>query len=112
MELDYILIGERMKKARQDKGYSQLQLSEILNISDVYLKRLEKGKTRVSLSKLAQICDVLDVSVCEILTGVAKKSKEYMYKDIIEVLDKCTPEKRRLIYHMATLVANIKSKNE
>lgn len=109
MEIDYNLIGARLKKARLQKGFSQVKLSEILDVSEVYLSRIEKGKTRISLKRLVQMSEVLDISICEIITGSAEKSKEYLYREILEVLEKCTPEKRKLIYHMAMLVANVKN---
>ena len=109
MEIDYNLIGARLKKARLQKGFSQVKLSEILDVSEVYLSRIEKGKTRISLKRLVQMSEVLDISICEIITGSAEKSKEYLYHEILEVLEKCTPEKRKLIYHMAMLVANVKN---
>ncbi len=109
MIIDYELIGERLKKARQEKGYSQVYLSEILDMSEVYLSRIEKGKTKISLTRLVQICEILEVSISEVITGVSMTSNEYLYKDFIEVLEQCTPEKRKLIYHMAVLVCNIKN---
>ena len=40
MEIDYNLIGARLKKARLQKGFSQVKLSEILDVSEVYLSRI------------------------------------------------------------------------
>ena len=109
MEIDYKILGERLKKSRKQKGYTQAQLAEILDISEEYLSRMEKGNTKLSLARLIQICEILQVSICEIITGVGKQTKEYLYKDFIEILEICTPEKRKLIYNMAILVAKIKT---
>ena len=109
MKIDYELIGQRLKKARQEKGLSQVYLSEILDISEVYLSRVEKGRTKISLTRLIQICEILDVSISEIIEAVSATPKEYIYKDFIDILEQCTPEKRKLIYHMAILVCNVKN---
>ena len=77
MEIDYNLIGERLKKARLQKGFSQVKLSEMLDISEVYLSRIEKEKTRISLKRLVQMSEILDISISEVITGSAEKSKEY-----------------------------------
>ena len=52
MKIDYEIIGKRLRKARQEKGFSQVYLSEILDISEVYLSRIEKGKTKIRLTRL------------------------------------------------------------
>ena len=109
MRIDYEIIGERLKKARQERGFSQVYLSEILDVSEVYLSRIEKGRAKISLTRLVQFCEILDVSMSEIIEGVSVTSKEYIYKDFIDILEQCTPEKRKLIYHMAVLVCNVKN---
>ena len=47
MEIDYKILGERLKKSRKQKGYTQAQLAEILDISEEYLSRMEKGNTKL-----------------------------------------------------------------
>lgn len=62
MGLDYKLIGERLKKARIKMGYTQDELSELMQVSVAYLSRIETGKTNISLKRLVQFCDHTNVS--------------------------------------------------
>lgn len=105
MQIDYGVIGERLKEARKKKGYSQNKLSEIVDVSVVYLSRVEKGSSQINLKRLSELCNVLDVSMAEILTGVEKESKQYLNKELYNVIMDCSPEKQRLIYQIAKLVA-------
>ena len=50
MAVDYKLIGERLKKARLEKGMTQDNLAESLNVSIAYLSRIETGTTKVNLT--------------------------------------------------------------
>lgn len=104
MQIDYELIGERLKKARVEKGYSQEITSEKLDISVAYLSRIERGTSKINLTRLSEICDILDVSIAEILTGVEKESKQYLNEDLYNIIIQCSPEKQRLIYKIAKLV--------
>lgn len=55
MAVDYKLIGERLKKARLEKGMTQDNLAESLNVSIAYLSRIETGTTKVNLKRLSEI---------------------------------------------------------
>lgn len=104
MQIDFELIGQRLKKARKDKGYSQAYAAERLDISVVYLSRVERGTARINLKRLSELCDLLDVNIGEILTGVEKQSKQYLNEELYDIIMQCSPEKQRLIYKIAKLV--------
>ena len=55
MSLDYSIIGERLKKARITKGFTQEQLAEKIDVSVAFLSRVERGKAKVNLNRLNQI---------------------------------------------------------
>ena len=46
MEIDYKVIGQRIKEARRGRGWSQEQLSEELDVTTVYISRVERGSTK------------------------------------------------------------------
>lgn len=62
------IVGERIKEAREKKGYSQKQLSEKLELMAVYtcrgsISRIENGKRAVTDIELDAISKVLEVSL-------------------------------------------------
>ena len=105
MEIDYSIIGERIKEARVRKGITQEMLSEMMDISCAYLSRVELGKANINLKRLFQICNILDISIAKLLTGVDTNSKHYLDEELYDILIQCTPQKQKMIYNIAKLVA-------
>jgi transcriptional regulator with XRE-family HTH domain len=58
-----ILEGHFIKERRKALGLTQLQLAEQLCISHAPIYHLENGKESISLKKLRQIADRLDLEV-------------------------------------------------
>ena len=58
--IDYF--GQNLKFLRKEKGLTQEQLSEMINIDIRQYSRIETGKGFPSLTTLDKICEVLDVS--------------------------------------------------
>lgn len=56
-------IGKRIRELRKDKGFTQQQLSEKVNISEKYLSNIELGKDACSLLVLISIANTLEVSM-------------------------------------------------
>lgn len=104
MALDYNIIGERLKKARQDKHLTQEALSEQLDMSVAFLSRIECGTSFINLKRLDQICEILDVSKGYILEGTSVNSKNYLNKEFSELLSNCSPDKYKLIYNIAKVI--------
>ena len=105
MAIDYSVIGERLKRARKEKQLTQEQLSEKLDVSIAFLSRIERGSSQINLKRLTQICEILDVSEGEILNGVSSKSGKYLDSEFANLLKKCSPNKQRLIYDIARVIA-------
>lgn len=108
MALDYSIIGERLKKARKDKKLTQEQLSEKLDVSVAFLSRIERGDVKINLSRLEQLCDILDISMSYILTGTGSNSKNYLSEEFSNLLKNCPAEKLKLIYDISKVIINEK----
>ena len=109
MSLDYSIIGHRLKKARIEKGYTQEQLAEKIDVSVAFVSRVERGNTKINLNRLNQICDLLDISEGDILTGVGNTSHSYLNEEFSNLLESCPPDKIKLIYDIAQIIINHKS---
>lgn len=106
--VDFRLIGQRIKNARTEKGWSQEKLAETINVATAFLSRVERGGTSINLNRLAQISEALDVPIEELIAGVVKEDNRYLTKEFSELLKKCSKDKRRLIYNIARIVAGVK----
>lgn len=108
MRIDYKLLGERIREARKKANWSQEKLAEQIDVTIAYISRLERGSAKINLPRLAQISSELDVSIEELFGGTTTDSKNYLDKDLCSVLVQCTPEKQKLIYNIAKIVAEAK----
>ncbi len=108
MEIDYKVIGQRIKDARKGRGWSQEQLSEQLDVTTVYISRVERGSTQINLKRLVQIGNVLNASIEYLIGGALPKNHNYLNRELYEVLLNCSPDKQRLIYNIAQIVSSVK----
>ena len=106
MALDYKLMGERLKKARIKKGYTQEKLAEILDVSITYISRIETGKTHINLKRLNEICIELDTSESYILNGASNESASYLNSEFKSILEDCSSKDKELIYQIATVISD------
>ena len=59
----------RIRKAREDMGYTREQFAEKLDVSVSYLAELERGRTGISVKLLTKVCGVLGLSADYVLFG-------------------------------------------
>ena len=65
--------GKRLKEARKAKGLTQVELAEILDISQTSYQRMETGEHDMKMSNILKICRTLDVSA-DWLIGVDERA--------------------------------------
>lgn len=107
MDIDYKIIGRRIKETRIKKGLSQETLSEMMDVSVVFVSRVERGNA-LSLKRLVQFSKTLEVPLEYLISGTIPEEKNYLDKELYETLINCTPTKQRLIYNIAQIVSNAK----
>ncbi|WP_026489357.1 helix-turn-helix domain-containing protein [Butyrivibrio sp. XBB1001] len=64
----YKKLGLNIAYYRKDKGYSQLELAELINISRTHMSRIENNDCAVSLDVVFAISKVLDVPLSQLFT--------------------------------------------
>ncbi len=104
MALDYKVIGERIRKARIDGNLTQENLAEKLDVSVAFVSRIECGTTHVNLTRLSEICSILNIDEGQILNGVSTDSKNYLSDEFNELMKSCPKETQKLIYDVAKLI--------
>lgn len=57
------MVGERIKKVRENKGYSQEYLAEELKISQSSYSDLENNKTKLDIKRLQKIATILETDI-------------------------------------------------
>lgn len=62
----YKYLGLNIAYYRKEKGLSQNQLAELVNISRTHMSRIETADCAVSLDVVFDICDALCVKPCKL----------------------------------------------
>lgn len=81
----YKYVGQQIKEAREKKGISLRELSNMIGgiKSNQTLMRYEKGETRIDMDSLVPICNALNLNV----DAVTDEAKRRMYADTEELSD-------------------------
>ena len=82
-EIDKVQFGAFLLELRKEKGYTQKQLAEKLNMSDKSVSKWERGICLPDVSVYMELCEILGISINEFLAGedidaenVEKKSED------------------------------------
>lgn len=67
--MDAKLTGKLISEKRKEKGLNQIQLGELLNVSNRTVSKWEKGDGYPDITLLPEIADCLGVTIDELLTG-------------------------------------------
>ena len=67
--MDQIKIGKFIAERRKENGLTQMQLAEMLNITDRAVSKWETGRAMPDSSIMLPLCDILSISVNELLMG-------------------------------------------
>lgn len=78
--MDQVKIGKFLSDERKEKGYTQKQLSELLGISDKTISKWECGNGFPEASLLLPLCNELEITVNELLTGERISQQNYKKK--------------------------------
>lgn len=57
------LIGEVIRKRRNEVGLTQVELGERLGASQSYINRLEAGRINITIGQLGRVCEALGATL-------------------------------------------------
>lgn len=69
LDIQYELIGNRIKLRRKELKIKQSELAELINISNNHMSSIENGSEHPSLERFLLICDFLKVTPDYLLLG-------------------------------------------
>jgi len=106
-EINYVLIGKRIKETRSQMKLSQAALAEMAGLSARYISHIETARKKASLLSLVRIANAVGISVDEILYGNQIAYKADYQLDIVLLIENCTPSEKRYLYLMIHSIINI-----
>ena len=75
--MDQIRIGAFIAECRKGAGLTQMQLAEKLNITDRAVSKWERGKAMPDSSIMLALCEILGISVNDLLCGEVVTMENY-----------------------------------
>ena len=97
MEIDYELIGKRIREERISQNLSQQTLAEMSNISPTNISHIERGATKLSLPTLVSIANALAVSADFLLCDSLVEADKIYIDEINELLLDCNQNELKII---------------
>jgi transcriptional regulator with XRE-family HTH domain len=100
VNINYALIGARIKELRNLQGLTQEALAYFADLSPVFICNIEKAKKHPSLESLLAIADALGVTMDELLVGNQQINKSEYQTDIDLLLYDCSAPEKRFLYEL------------
>lgn len=63
-----IAFGEKVRQIRKEKGLSQEALADLAGISRSYMGHIERGDQIITLTKIHQIADALEIPAVNLIS--------------------------------------------
>lgn len=73
-------IGERIKKIRKEKGFTQKSLGQKCGINEVQIRHYEIGKSTPKISTVGKIASALEVPI-QVLLGLSLNEDHILHED-------------------------------
>lgn len=106
--MDQIKIGKFIADERKRKGYTQKQLSEKLAISDKTISKWERGNGFPEVSLLLPLCNELEITVNELLSGERVSEEDYLKKaeeNMVNLVREALESKKKIV--LSAMVAGL-----
>jgi transcriptional regulator with XRE-family HTH domain len=64
-------LGDRIRKLRSRKGWSQEEFAAISGVHRTYIGSVERGEKNLTISTLHTLAKTLDTSIAQLFRGIA-----------------------------------------
>lgn len=98
--MNQIQIGKFIAKIRKEQNLTQRQLADMLFISDKTISKWECGKGLPEVSLMLPLCDILNITVNDLLSGKRVSEADYQKKaeeNMMNLMEENKENKKRMI---------------
>lgn len=99
---DLVQIGKRIQERRKQKGYTQEQLADMMNVSIQMVSNLERGNKAIRIDNLINLCQILQISTDYILTG---KESSLDLEELTALITNLSPRDQKMLEWIASYCA-------
>ena len=108
--MDQVKIGQFIKAIRKEKNLTQREVAERLSISEKTVSKWETGNGLPEVSLMLPLCELLEISVNELLSGERLDEKRYFEKaekNMISLMEEKAQAKKKLIIEVVTAIITL-----
>lgn len=98
--MDQIMIGKFIASERKKGGLTQKQLADKLGISDKTISKWETGNGFPEISLLLPLCEILEITANELLSGKRLSENEYKQKaeeNMVNIINESQENKKKIV---------------
>lgn len=98
--MEQVKIGKFIQEMRKEQSLTQRELAEKLNISDKTVSKWETGNGLPEVALMLPLCELLHISVNELLSGQRLDEKQYFKKaeeNIMDLLKERAEAKKKIV---------------
>ena len=98
--MDQVKIGKFISERRKNAGLTQMQLAEMLGITDRAVSKWETGRALPDSSIMLELCTILKITVNDLLSGEVIKVDNYnkeTEKQLLDMVKEKEESDRRLL---------------
>ena len=98
--MDQVKIGKFISERRKNAGLTQMQLAEMLGITDRAVSKWETGRALPDSSIMLELCTILKITVNDLLSGEVIKVDDYnkeTEKQLLDMVKEKEESDRRLL---------------
>ena len=104
--MDFKIIGHRIIEQRKTKNLTQENLAEAIGVSVGYVSRVERGIDSVSLKRLAEIANALEIDLGLLVSNQVILPGTHINRDVCELIKDWSPDE------LENLIAHLKCANQ
>lgn len=105
--MDIDKISNLIKTKRKEKGLTQEELAQKINVTEKAISRWETGRGTPDISLLVPLSEELGISVSEILKGKEDRKEEKNILEIVDYIDKARKKNNKYVIPIITVVYGI-----
>lgn len=112
MSLDALLIGERLRKIREEVfKETRPKFAKRCGLSERYIGQIERGEFVPSIQKLDAIVTALNIDMDYLLYGKNKESVSNIKSQLHTIINKCDDEQAKVLLNCISTIQNYYLKN-
>lgn len=97
-------LGQNIKKCRETRGLTQKALAKQLELSEAYIRDIERGLKTPSLKSFVKIANCLNVSAEELLIEQIKSKDSKTILECLKTMQSLSSDEKKEVFEVYDLI--------